>query len=160
MAGQHLNQNSNHTRTNHAHRFIFANSQKPRTDNDIGTSIYSFPNKSSQILRTMLPISIKLDHVVISMIDGISSRGLETNCKTTVNWHINNIAADILADRKRAVMRSVINNYIIELRRDLPKLDYGVFYALFLVICRNGNKSSWTIRHAIPFSLFKISSIY
>ena len=52
-------------------------------------------------------------------------------------------------------MRPVINNYKIELRRDLPKLDYGVFYALFLIICWNGNKSSWTISHANPFSISK-----
>ena len=86
------------------------------------------------------------------MVNGISSCSLKTNCEATVNWHVDNIAADILADRKRAVMRSVINNYIIEPRSDLPQLDYGVFYALFLVICRNGNKGSWTIGHAIPFS--------
>ena len=49
-------------------------------------------------------------------------------------------------------MRSVINNYKIELKRYLPNLEYGVFYALLLVICRNGNKDSWTIGHAIPFS--------
>lgn len=100
----------------------------------------------------MLPISIKLDHIVVSMINCVLSRNLETNCKAAVNWHVNNIAADILTDRKRAVMRSVINNYKIELRRYLPNLEYGVFYALLLVICRNGNKDSWTIGHAIPFS--------
>ena len=108
----------------------------------------------------MLPVSIKLNHIVISMIDSISSRGLKSNCKTTVNWHVNNIAADILADRKRAVMRSIINNYKIKPRRDLPKLDYGVFYALFLIICRNGNKGFWTIGHANPFSLLLISPTY
>ena len=101
----------------------------------------------------MLPVSIKLDHIVVSMINGISSRCLKTNCKATVNWHVNNIAANIFTDRERTVMRSVINNYKIELRRDLPKLDYGVFYALFLIICRNGNKSFWTIGHANPFSI-------
>ena len=88
------------------------------------------------------------------MINGISSCGLKTNCKATVNWHINNIAADILRDRKRAVMRSVINNYKIKHRSGLPKLDNSVFYAFLLVICRNGNKGSWTIGRAIPFSRF------
>lgn len=57
-------------------------------------------------------------------------------------------------------MRSVINNYKIKPRRDLPKLDYGVFYALFLIICRNGNKGFWTIGHANPFSLILLSPIY
>ena len=101
----------------------------------------------------MLPVSIKLDHIVVSMIDSISSRGLKSNSQTTINRHVNNIAADILADRKRAIVRSIINNYKIELRRDLPKLDNGVFYALFLIICRNGNKGSWTMGHANPFSM-------
>ena len=50
-------------------------------------------------------------------------------------------------------MRSVINNYKIELRRDLSKLNYSVFYALFLIICRNGNNGSWTMGHANPFSM-------
>ena len=157
MTGQHLNQNSNHTRANHAHRFIFADSQKSRTNNDVGTSIYRFLNKSSQILRTMLPVSIKLNHIVVSMINGISSRCLKTNCKATVNRHINNIAVDTLADRKRSIMRSIINNNKIKLRRNMPKLGNGVFYTLFFIICRNSNKSSWTKGHANPFSLCKLN---
>ena len=108
----------------------------------------------------MLPVSIKLDHIVVSMVNGISSCSLKSNSQATINRHVNNIAVDILTDRKRAVVRSVINNYKIELWRDLPKLDNGVFYALFLIICRNGNKGSWTIGHANPFSLLLISPIY
>lgn len=45
----------------------------------------------------MLPIGIKLDHIVVSMIDGIPGRGLKTNSQTTVNWHINHSTMELVA---------------------------------------------------------------
>lgn len=45
----------------------------------------------------MLPISIELNHTVITMIDGIPGRGLETNSQATVNWHINHSTMELVA---------------------------------------------------------------
>lgn len=45
----------------------------------------------------MLTISIKLNHIVITMVDGIPGRGLKTNSQTTVNWHINHSTMKLVA---------------------------------------------------------------
>ena len=140
MTGQHLNQNSNHARTNHTHRFIFANSQKPRTDNNVGTSIYRLLNKSSQILRTMLSVGIKLDHIVISMVDSISSCSLKTNRKATVDRHCNDTTAQQITYFSRSVMRTVIDDNEVKLWGNRAEFSYCVFNAFLFVICWDCNK--------------------
>ena len=68
----------------------------------------------------MLPIGVKLNHIVIVTVDSVASGGLKTNCKPTIDRHINDIAAKILTNRKCAIMGPVINDNKIKLRRNLP----------------------------------------
>ena len=68
----------------------------------------------------MLPIGVKLNHIVIVTVNSVASGGLKTNCEPTIDRHINDIAANILANGKRAIMGPVINDNKIELRRNLP----------------------------------------
>ncbi len=55
-------------------------------------------NKDLYIFRTMLAVSIKLNHIVISMINRITRSRLKPNGQTTVNGHINDVTTKILAD--------------------------------------------------------------
>lgn len=68
----------------------------------------------------MLAVSIKLDHIVVVMVDGISSRSLKAHSQTTIDWHANDVAAKFLTDGKRAIVRPIVNNNKIKAWRNLP----------------------------------------
>ena len=89
----------------------------------------------------MLSVSIKLDHIVVTLIDGISSGSLKTNCQTTINWHGNNVTVQRTTYFACTIARPIINNHEVKFRCDSSKLSNGIFNTLFFIICRNCNKS-------------------
>ena len=96
----------------------------------------------------MLSVGIKLNHIVVAMIDGISSRSLKTNSQTTINWHGNNVTVQRSTYLTRSIPRPIINNNEIKLRRNSPKLCNSIFNTLFFIVCRNCNKSFYLIRQS------------
>ena len=100
----------------------------------------------------MLAVSIKLNHIVISMINCITRSRLKSNSQTTINGHINNVTIKVLADRQCSISRSIIDDDKIKLRCNLPEFTYGISNAILFVVSRYSNKSSSWIRQNEPFS--------
>lgn len=88
----------------------------------------------------MLPVGIKLDHIVVSMINGISSRCLKTNCKATVDRHRDDITTQQITYFSRSVAGTIIDDNEIKLWSNRTEFFYCAFNALLFVISRNRNK--------------------
>ena len=86
-----------------------------------------------------LPITIKLNGIVIPVLQCIAVTGLHRTANSEIDRKIQYVQAFFLADRKRIVLRAVIDDHIVKLRCILNDIPHSVLYALFLIVSRNNN---------------------
>ena len=108
----------------------------------------------------MLAVSIKLNHIVISMINRITRSRLKPNSQSAINGHINNVTTKVLADSQCSISRPIIDDYKIKLRCNLPEFAYGISNAILFVVSGYSNKSSSCIRQNKPFSSLYFLLLY
>ena len=89
-----------------------------------------------QILRTVLSVSIELDRILISVLVGIFKSRLKCPRQSQIDRKVQQIISISLADRRRLIARSVIDDHIIILRKISSQMVHNPLYIFGFVVRR------------------------
>ena len=88
----------------------------------------------------MLTICVKLHSISVTISGRIAHAGLKSAGKSEIHRKVKNTASQFLADLKRMICTSVIDDQIIILRTVFLQIRHHVRYVLFFIICWNNDQ--------------------